>query len=401
MGSDCDPFEAKIRCFLLRFAHIAHRGWHEFRFIPNRVKGAIAWKFADNKEFPQSDFSVLVEQLENFTCTNRNTRYLLNLSAPVGVDGEFDYVGVQPFHSSSGVCVPNGADNFAIVDCNGSVERIAFDKRGEVGPFRWTGGSLWNGSLVCFPRSSNKLLLFDLDSRKSRLIDLGQKYIREHHYGGVLVGDKVYQPPRDEGHILRIDLKTMECKRISIAPEAIDFKPRYCGSVLHPNGLVYFLPEWGRVIEFDPATDEFRYIGKPVNAMTFSAVMAPDGCLYGFSAYSRGILRVDPKNGSVGMVRRDIGCPGAYGTRLGINGKLYSVPGDGDAVLEFDSSTLEVRELCALGVPGVKAKCAGSATLRDGTLIFAPAFGKDAYFLKPDKPTEIPQKIFGLFNDCY
>ena len=77
------------------------------------------------------------------------------------------------------------------------------------------------------------------------------------------------------------------------------------------------------------------------------------------------------------------------------------MPGDGDAVLELDPETLGVRELCPLGAIGAKAKCAGSATLRCGSLAFAPALGRDSYFLEPDRPVRIPEEIYGLFNDCY
>lgn len=386
---------------LSRATHIPRRLAYEIRGLPDRAKEAVAWCAADRSELPRRDCGACIEGLAGLVSENRDLGYFLSAPVPVGKVGEFDYVGVQSVDGDRAVFVPNGANHFAIVGRDGSVERICFDKRGNEGPFRWTGGAVWHGSLVCFPRTSNEMLLLDLRSREAHLIDLGQGYAREHHYGGVLVGDVVYQPPRGEDHILRTDLRSMASRRIPLAPKRIGFKPRYCGSILHPNGLVYFLPERGRVIEFDPATDRFRFIGRPVNAMAFSAALAPDGCLYGFSGYSRGVLRIDPERGSVEMLRRDIGCPGAYGTRLGVNGKLYSVPGDGNAVLELDPETLEVRGLCALGAPGGKAKCAGSATLRDGTLAFAPALGSDAYFLEPERPADIPGEIYDLFNDCY
>lgn len=384
-----------------RAAHVPRRLVRELRCMPDRFREHAAWGAASAVEMPRNDCGAELDALARFVAENADVNYSLEPPVTVGGEGEFDYVGAQPAGSNAAVFVPNGADCFAVLGRGGSVERVPFDKRGNEGPFRWTGGALWRGSLACFPRTSNDMFLLDLASREARLVDLGQCYVREHHYGGVLVGDVVYQPPRSEDHILRTDLRTMESVRIPLAPEGVGFRPRYCGSVLHPNGLVYFLPERGRVIELDPETDWFRFIGRPVSAMAFSVALAPDGRLYGFSGYARGILRVDPGRGRVDMVRRDIGCPGAYGTRLGVNGKLYSVPGDGDSVLELDPETLEVRQLCALGEAGAKAKCAGSATLRDGTLAFAPALGTDACFLVPDRSVEIPEGIYGLFNDCY
>lgn len=385
---------------LKKMAYAPRRMVHEVRRAPVMLRELKAWRTTASEDLPKALCEDAFRSLGAFVGANKDVTYSLDLPIRVGRVGGENYVGAQALEDGA-IFVPNAMDAFAHVCRDRAVDYIWFDKTGNEGPFRWTGGVLWRDKFVCFPRTSNDLLLLDLASNEPVLVDLGQGYKCEHHYGGVLCGDRVYQPPRDEDHLLCIDLGEMSARRIPIAPKVDRYKTRYCGSALHPNGLAYFLPERGRVIEFDPSTERLRFIGKPVDATVFGVALAPDGCLYGFSSCSKGILRVDPRVGSVRMLRTDIGCPGAYGTRLGINGKLYSVPGDGDFIYEFDPSSGEVRKVCSLGKAGAKAKCAGSAMLEDGTIAFAPAFEPDAYLLGPSRPVKIPEELTGLFGDCY
>ncbi len=385
---------------LKRASHVPRWAMHRIRCFPARLREARAWSVTPDDKILQESCDGLLEDLASFVSGNAHIGYALSSPISAGKVEEGNYVGAQPF-ANTAILVPNAMDTFALIRPDESVEHIPFCKVGNEGSFRWTGGAIWKGLFVCFPRTSNDLLVLDLEKREAKTVGLDQGYEQEHHYGGVLYRGKIYQPPRNEDHILCTDLQTMKSYRIPLAPKVKGFKARYCGSVLHPNGLIYFLPENGRVIEFDPSSEQFRFIGKPVNALAFGAALTPDGCLYSFSAYGKGILRLDPKEGIVEMLRADIGCPGAYGTRLGVNGKLYSVPGDGDFVYEFDPITADVKKLCSLGKLGAKAKCAGSATLEDGTLVFAPAFEPDAYLLRPDLSVQIPERLYDLFNDCY
>ena len=388
------------RSTLVKVVHAPGRIAREMGLLPMRPREIRAWSSLHDVVLPLRACDGDLRELAAFVRSNADVAYTLSSPIVVGELGGGNYVGAQPIDRGA-VFVPNGRDVFARVYLDGGYDLTPFDKTGNEGAFRWTGGALWRGMLVCFPRTSNDLLLLNLGTNESKLVSLGQGYKKEHHYGGVLCGGVVYQPPRDEDHLLRIDLRTMEARKIPLAPGIKGFKARYCGSALHPNGLVYFLPERGRVIEFDPETERFRYIGKPLNALAFGAALAPDGCLYGFSAYAKGILRIDPREGTARMLRTDIGCPGAYGTRLGVNGKLYSVPGDGDFVYEYEPDTGSVAKLCPLGRPGAKAKCAGSAMTASGAIFFAPAFEPNAYFLRPSRAVDIPGKIQGLFEDCY
>ena len=385
---------------LRRLARIPHRVAFELKCFYQTLKERVVWLLSDDAAMQRNNCDEELRSLGDFTSLHRDIGYHLTASIDIGENGSFDYVGAQ-VAGDSVYFIPNGANSIARVKEDGTTSKLCFSKKEDRGPFRWTGGALWRNSLVCFPRSSNNLLLLDLQTLEPSLIPLGLDYDREHHYGGVLVGDTIYQPPRGEDCILCTDLNKMTTTRIPLSVKSVSWKANYCGSCLHPNGLIYFLPQNGRVIELDPPSGRWRFIGPPLDARTYGAALAPDGCLYGFSGYANGIIRVDPEQSKAEMLRCDIGCPGAYGTRLGVNGKLYSVPGDGDSVLEFDPLTLSVREVCRLGESGQKAKCAGSATMRDGSFAFAPALGNEAYFLSPDMSVSVPVDLLDLFSDSY
>lgn len=395
------PSEAqRDRSRLQRLGRIPHRVTYESKRLLQTLKERVVWLLSDDAALQRKYCDEELRSLSDYVSSHRDVCYRLSTSIGVGEVNSFDYVGAQAAGDSV-FLVPNGADNIARVKEDGTASRICFSKEEDGGPFRWTGGALWRNNLVCFPRSSNNLLLLSLQTLEPSLIPLGLDYDREHHYGGVLVGDTVYQPPRGEDCVLCINLNTMATTRMPLSVKGVSWRASYCGSCLHPNGLVYFLPQKGRVIELEPLSGRWRFIGPPLDAKTYGAALAPDGCLYGFSGYANGIIRVDPEQSNAEMLRCDIGCPGAYGTRLGVNGKLYSVPGDGDFVLEFDPITLNVREVCRLGEFGQKAKCAGSATLPDGSFAFAPALGNEAFFLSPDRSVSIPVDLFDLFSDFY
>lgn len=271
------------------------------------------------------------------------------------------------------------------------------------GLFKWTGGCLWNGSLYGFPRTSNYLLKMTLNTENIELIDVKESYSREHHYGGICAPNGiVYQPPRDSNHILAWDLKTETSRRIYLTPKSSLKKFRYCGSILHPNGNAYFLPEMGeRVICLDTRTEKWEFIGDPIDAMVFDAKIAVDGSVYGFSAYCDGILKLDVEKGYVEMLHKEIS-PGAYGTKLGINGHLYSIPGDGSQVWDYDPWEDSLKSIYQFSNDCV-AKYAGGTSLSNGDICAVPARETQLFKLKTDaEHIEIPEDIYrDYFLDCY
>ncbi len=305
------------------------------------------------------------------------------------------------FFQNKVVGIASGGRDCLIID----VENEQVIRYGSLpeGTFKWSGGCVWNHCIYGFPRRSNNILCIDLSDRRSgiKYKSLSIDYQSEHHYGGVCT-DKgiVYQPPRNTDSILKINLNTGETKEIWISKKKKDFL--YCGSLLHPNGLIYFFPQYReRVMVLDPVDDRIYFIGKCISSMVFGACVALDGNIYGFSAYGTGILMIDPKINEVKMMFRDkrFGC---FGSVLGVYGKILGIPGDGDVVFEFDPLTKEISVLNKLQERG-KAKCAGSAMGPDGSVYCIPAEGKKIYVLRPENRYEIPDDIINssYINNCY
>ena len=365
----------------------------------------IAGMYGNSRDaFQMDDRAVteLVKSLNVFTGGNKDITYSVESLGSAEGKGRFKWTGASA-DDEAAFLIPNSSNEILRVDDKGVIGRHAIRVCQDSGSFRWTGGCIYQGRLYCFPRSSNFLLEYDMSSGEIREIDLGQNYRGEHHYGGVLVpGGKVILPPRNTDHLLVVDLNSMKAHRVQLAPQYLNLRLRYCCSVLHPNGLVYFAPErHDRVLVFNPETEEFRRMGRSVNAMVFGMAFAPDGCLYGFSAVEKGILRIDTINETADMIRCDYGIPGCYGTKLGINGHLYGIPGKGTRFLEFcpeDHSITRLAYACSDNL----VTCAGGSVRRDGVIVCAPCEEDKLLDLMPSTRRTIPDTLYELcFSDCY
>lgn len=305
------------------------------------------------------------------------------------------YVGALLLHPDLACCIPNSSRQIICFDPV-SMKYKHWGLLSE-GNFKWTGGGKYKNIIYAFPRTSNCVLCIDCERETTEEMPLPVVYEGEHHYGGVIT-DKgyIYQPPRNADHILKININTWEVSKIYLVPRLFHLKLRYCGSICHPNGFIYFLPEREeRVIKFDPDTDQFEYIGRPIKeCMVFSAVVMPDGNIYGFSLY-KGILKIDVENEDVTMIFYHINF-GCYGTKLGINGHAYGIPGSGTEFWEYDAATNDVRS-CGTNGDKKKAKCAGGFTDTMGNIHMAPAFGDKIYSLIFNNKKEIPEIIYKMF----
>lgn len=273
---------------------------------------------------------------------------------------------------------------------------IKWDKVGELPSdvFKWTGGCVWKNSVYAFPRSANSFLRIGQSVEE---VPLTFTYSSEHHYSGVCTKDGIiYQPPRNTSHILKTDLKSGLSEKINIISEKWRIKLRYCGSIIHPNGFVYFFPEKnGKVIKLDPNTDKWCFVGKNISTMCFDAKVGLDGNIYGYSAYQAGIMMIDVKSDCVKMIHTEIK-PGAYGTKYGLDGCLYSVPGDGDKIWKYDVTNDVIKEVYDLHDMS-KAKYAGGITLQDGTIVCVPVTASSILKLVPDKAYTISEETFDAF----
>lgn len=262
------------------------------------------------------------------------------------------------------------------------------------GLFKWTGGCVWNNSIYCFPRTSNSFLKISEEGVKE--IPLSTEYNGEHHYSGVCTrAGIVYQPPRNTNHILKTDLRTGLSNRIDIVDKKYKVNFRYCGSIIHPNGFIYFFPESGRVIKFNPVTDKWCFIGKNLSTMCFDAKVGMDGNIYGYSAYCKGIMKIDVSSDVVEMIHQEI-TPGAYGTKYGLDGCLYSVPGDGSCIWKYDVILDTIYMMYNLEDDS-KAKYAGGLTLPNGEIVFVPATSSTIMVLKPERYMRIPESFYKAF----
>lgn len=322
-----------------------------------------------------------------------DTKYTVNHVNFGNSSAKHKWVGAQ-FHNGRIYAIPN--DETRVLIHNSETYFLDGIKDGL---FKWTGGCVWNDAVYCFPRSSNSFLKIKDDNIVE--IPLSINYNHEHHYSGVCTDHGiVYQPPRNTNHILKTDLNTGVSTKIVIVKDVFRVNFRYCGSIKHPNGYIYFFPENGRVIKLDSCTDKWTFIGKRISTMCFDAKVGSDGNIYGYSAYRNGIMKIDVYNDDVKMIHEEIK-PGAYGTKYGLDGCMYSIPGDGSKIWKYDLISDKVEEIHDLH-DDTKAKYAGGITLSDGRIICVPATANDILILKPIVNKEISEDIYKeYFVDNY
>ena len=312
------------------------------------------------------------------------------------IQNRFQYVGGQ---------IANGK-LYAII--NSSEKMLTCDLRsGEMdflgsyakNDFKWTGGCLYQDMIVMFPRFENTLLIYHIESKTFEEIDCGLHYTAEHHYGGVCTHNGIiYQPPRSTNHILKWDLNEKVCKKIEINAGQVC---RYCGSVIHPNGYIYFIPERNcRVLKMNMETEEIVPIGDPICAMAFDPTIAFNGNIYGYST-EKGILKIDTENDTVSMICEELETH-AYGTKCGINGNLYSLPGYTNDVWEFDPQCEALRKCYSFDAQN-KVNYAGGAVDINGDIYGLPVWADNILKISFQKHNvTIPSDIYSLFyKDFY
>lgn len=336
--------------------------------------------------------------LEYSNTINENMTYSVEIEKVPQYNEKHKWVGGQAINSIF-YAIPNDSESILIHDTN-SNRILPF---GQKGLFKWTGGGIWNDKLYCFPRSANSFLILDYHTNTIEYLKLDYNYNMEHHYGGIITPDGLaYQPPRNTDHILETDLKTGQSKRIYLSNKYLNMKYRYCASVLYPGGYIFFLPERNdKVIKFNYITKKVEYIGETVTPYVFDAKIWIDGNIYGFSAYTPGMLKIDINLNTVEMIHTGYDFA-AYGTKLGINGKLYSIPGDGKVVWEFNPKSNELKKLFEI-YDDRNAKYAGGATGNDGKIYFSPASADTIMILKPNiSKIEINSDVYETYyKDFY
>ena len=364
--------------------------------IKNLYRRLVIRYLSNQSDLQKDDWSVAdsVEFEEFRDWVDKTITYEIRTVWLVPSNVKHKWVGAQFYHGKI-YAIPN--DETRILCYDSAVSYIGYTSDGL---FKWTGGCVWNDAVYCFPRTANSFLKINEIGLEE--IPLTYKYKNEHHYSGVCTSDGiVYQPPRNTNHILKTFLNTGVSNRIDIVDRKYNVAFRYCGSIIHPNGFIYFFPEGNeRVIKLDHETDKWCFIGDKVSTMCFDAKVGLDGNIYGFSAYSRGIMKIDVLNDAVQMIHEEIE-PGAYGTKYGIDGYLYSVPGDGSVIYRYDVETDELEAFFDLR-DKEKAKFAGGSICSRGEIIFIPATRDSLVKLQPDRMRDIPLALMkSFFTDFY
>ena len=309
---------------------------------------------------------------------------------------DFKWVGAVNYNNIM-YCINNRTDDVLKLDLEN--DKISYIKTnlGISKDFRWTGGCYHNGKIYGFPRTSNELLCIDPTTDKVSIIPLNLCYKTEHHYGGVYTNEGyIYQPPRNTNHILVINLNDFSTHKINIAPQFLKYA--YLSGIQHLNGLIYFFPEKNeRILVLNPKNEKFYFIGKRLKCLVFDAAIGKDENIYGFSGYEDGILKIEPKKNKAEMICTEIGIPGCYGSKLGINGEIYGIPGNGDYIWEFNVEKQKAKKIFKVTESG-KAKCAGGVISKQGNIYTVPAYGNTIYKLEFSDTEELTDE---LLNSIY
>ncbi len=302
--------------------------------------------------------------------------------------GWYKWVGVVQGEDGNIYGIPTGAKGILKVDTK-TGEYTIFGKVEEKN-FKYTGGCLYkDGCIYGFPRRSNNLLKIDTKKQTVEEIPLGLQYdeTKDHHYSGTLHEDTIYLAPRNARHILAVNLKDYSTKTIGegMIPEGYE----YCGATKHYNGLIYFTPNLeGKVMILNPKTEEIEFIGETIKCSLYgSGCIAKNGCIYGYSAFSYGgILKINPYTKQVNIISQDELESGFCGTKMGINGKLYSIPLISNRIYEFDPETETAKLVYELKDDNdTDTRCAGGIVDNNGNIWMIPAKGNRIYRLKFSK----------------
>ena len=266
----------------------------------------------------------------------------------------------------------------------------------------WTGGALASdGCVYGFPRGADSILKIDTLHKEISYKKLRHTYNEEHHYGGFMTDDDViYQPPKNSNQVLRSDLIKKNEEELKIP--GFKTKRLFYGGAMDLNGYGYFFPagKYSKVCMVDP-TGKVSLIGRMFRMPFFnSGAIAANGDIYGFSSYSDGIIHIDTTRHRAEILKKDL--PGGYfGAKLGFNGKIYSIPGNSDFILEYDANTNEITDRIPLPdcEVGAKAKCAGGAVDSHGNIWCVPAMGHYIYKIEFEGVTAFPDEK--LYRSLY
>lgn len=238
----------------------------------------------------------------------------------------------------------------------------------------YVGGVLGpDGFIYGIPLQANRVLRIDPEAGTAELIgpDLGGGA----KFGGGVVATNglIYCMPAGARQVGVLDpvAETLTY----IGPELPDTAHKYRGAVLSPSGLVIGIPAAeSRVLSVDPFSGEVRLFGDLMAGSRnwYGGVVTPDGRVLGLPLGATTVLEIDPLAETV--VEHDTGATltsstGASGA-LAPNGLVYLAPSRPPRVRELDPSTLTSRELDDFG--GGEGKWIGAVLGLNGRIYGIP-----------------------------
>ncbi|MBD5529284.1 MAG: adenylyltransferase/cytidyltransferase family protein [Lachnospiraceae bacterium] len=369
------------------------------RYVPDTTYEYLRrMNLPETKEDTCKSVEKLWEDYRHYTAENQNVYYTVE-ETPIRETGKHKWVGGQVVNDVF-YATPNSAST--ILSYHTKTERIEKIGHFSTEEYKWTGGVVYQGKLYMFPRSANSILILDLKTNQVEEVSLPIQYPGQHHYGGIVTDSGIlYQYPIfNTNHILCIDLKCFSCTKIKL----FDDKNRYLdyrGGVLHPNGFIYIFPfSEGRVIRLNPQTLEYTFIGDYIAAKCFGAKVAADGNIYGFRR-GPGIMKIDVERENCEIIRTDMDSD-SCGTMLGINGRIYNVPGRSRYVWEYDIVSGRADKLYELK-SNETSKSAGGAISDEGNMYISPTDMNAILRYKAcGEHDSIPLSIKNtFFDDCY
>jgi len=305
-------------------------------------------------------------------------------------DFDFKWVGACMAANGRIYGITNG--NRQVLEINPETDTYCLFGNLSSGSFKWSGCGIGkNGMIYGYPRSANSVLIIDPVTQGVEEVDLGTNYEQNHHYGGCIVGDYMYLAPRAANHILKINLRTWQIERLG--ENILTYIARYSACIYHPNGYIYFIPEYNaKVLKLNPLNDAITELGSVLQSCSvYGASVAPNNkCIYGFTNRTNGgILKIDVvNNDTISFIHEGTVGTGYYSTELALNGKLYSGVGNGTDVWELDptNDTVTIVDTISDTVGGDynEAKCAGGVLAENGSIYLIPAKGRHIYKLEFD-----------------
>ncbi|KAJ8612924.1 hypothetical protein CTAYLR_006202 [Chrysophaeum taylorii] len=240
------------------------------------------------------------------------------------------------------VGVPSSADAVLLVDPQ--TDSVALLPHGLEGKWKWHGGQVGgDGCVYAPPANAPGVLRVDPKRRTCEVLACDDPGGRSKYYGGLASEDGcVWGVPFAADRALKIDPKKMAAERVGRSLGGFGFDQNWHGGLrCERTGRLYGFPaNADAVLRIDPATDRVDRLGVPGPRGRYQWAggfqCASSGAIYGVPSDASDVLKIEVD----GRVSRfgDLGRKKNKWQNAveGPDGAFYCVPCDADAVLRID-----------------------------------------------------------------